>query len=112
MARKVGNHTRVYKRLPRARDRAWQSMRILRTFTLPDLVSTADIQPDNAKKYVIGLTNAGYVRCIREKDNGRKGGYAVYRLARDTGPHAPRLQADGRTYDTNTHRVYDGGIQQ
>lgn len=112
MARKLGNHTRVFKRLPRARDRAWQSMRILRTFTLPELVATADITPSNAKKYVRGLCTAGYVRVARAKDNGRKGGHALYRLVRDTGPHAPRLQINGLTYDTNTHTVIEGGIKQ
>jgi DNA-binding IscR family transcriptional regulator len=112
MARTEGAHTRVFRRLPRARDRAWQSIRILRQFTLADLVATAEIGRDNARKFVLGLRRAGYVREVREKRNGHRGGYAIYRLTRDTGPHAPRMQSDGRTYDTNQHIAHAGGVRQ
>ena len=109
MARSQGAHTRVFHRQPKARDRAWQSMRILRTFTQPDLAATAEIGMANVKKYVNGLVKSGYLRVVRERDSGRKGGHAVYRLVRDTGPKAPRLQSDGNTYDPNEHQVYSGG---
>ena len=112
MARLSGARTRVWNRQPRARDRAWQSMRIMRRFTLPDLMATAEISHDNAKKYVRGLVLSGYVRVVVERASGRKGGHAVYQLLRDTGPRAPRLQTDGRTYDPNEHRIYEGGITQ
>ncbi len=112
MARLNGARTRVWNRLPRARDRAWQSMRVMRRFTLPDLVATAEIHEDNAKKYVRGLVRSGYLRIAVEKDNGRKGGHAVYQLIRDTGPRAPRMQTDGSAYDPNEHRIYQGGIKQ
>lgn len=112
MARLEGARTRVMKRNPRARDRAWQSIRILRVFSLPDLVATAEIGEDNANKYVRGLERAGYLLRVREKRNGCKGGYAVWRLMRDTGPVAPRLQTNGATYDVNEHELREGGISQ
>jgi len=112
MARTHNAHTRVWNRQPRARDRAWASMRILRQFGLPELIATAEIGPANARKYVTGLRRAGYLIEAQPKANGRKGGHAGYRLVRDTGPKAPRLQSDGKTYDPNQHRVYDGGIEQ
>lgn len=112
MPRTTGSRNRVYIRQPRARDRAWQSIRIMRCFALPDLVATAEIGEDNAKKFVRGLERAGYLKRVQEKRNGHKGGHVVYRLVRDTGPHTPRLQTDGRTYDTNEHNVIDGGIRQ
>ncbi len=104
--------TRTLRRSPRVRDRIWQSMRVLRRFTLPDLVATTGASRENAKKYVRGLVRAGYLRCLSPYARGRKGGHAVWMLARDTGPHAPRLQADGQTYDPNERRVYPGGIHQ
>lgn len=112
MARLEGTRTRVMKRNPRARDRAWQSIRILRVFNLPDLVATAEIGEENAKKYVRGLERAGYLRRVREKRNGCKGGHAAWRLVRDTGRLAPRLQTNGITYDVNEHELHEGGISQ
>lgn len=112
MARLPGAHSRIFNRQPRARDRAWQSMRILRQFSLPDLVATAEIGQANARKYVIGLRRSGYLVLAREKDEGRAGGHEVYRLVRDTGPRAPRLQSDGCTYDPNQHQIHNGGIAQ
>lgn len=112
MARLSGAHTRVFNRQPRARDRAWQSMRILRLFSLPDLVATAEIRRDNAMKYISGLVKSGYLKLARARDSGRKNGHAHYRLVRDTGPKAPRLQSDGNTYDPNEHKTYSGGIKQ
>jgi site-specific DNA-methyltransferase (adenine-specific) len=87
-------------------------MRILRQFNLPDLVATAEIGKANARKYVIGLRRAGYLVLAREKDDSRAGGHAVYRLVRDSGAKAPRLQSDGDTYDPNIHQVYPGGLTQ
>lgn len=112
MPRRKGDATRLFNRQPRARDRAWQSMRILRRFSLPDLNSTAEIGANNAKKYVTGLTRSGYLRCVREKQNGHKDGHAIWLLIRDTGPHAPRLRSNGNTYDPNLHQEFEGGIKQ
>jgi hypothetical protein len=112
MARTKGAHTRVFHRQQVDRDRAWQTMRILRRFRLPDVVATAEIGAANARKYITALESAGYLRTVVEKQNGRKGGHAVYMLVRDTGPLAPRMQSDGCTYDPNEHRTYPGGIRQ
>jgi len=102
-------HTMI--RTPRVRDRVWQSMRIMRTFTMPDLAATADASYDNVKKYVRGLEIAGIVRMVR-RPTGRMGGHAVYHLVRDIGPHAPRLRIDGTTYDPNACQAMPGGIDQ
>jgi hypothetical protein len=83
-------------------------MRILRWFNIPDLVATAGINESNADQYVRGLTGAGYLRIVHLKDNGRKGGHAVYQLLRNTGPSAPRLRTDGWVYDINTSEIHQG----
>lgn len=107
MARRAGARTRVLHRKARARDRVWSSMRILRRFSLPDLVSTAECNRDNIRKYIIALTRAGYLRVAVAKQNGRKGGHQIWALARNTGPAAPRLQTDGRIFDPNLHIVVE-----
>lgn len=107
-----GSRCRVWNRHPCARDRIWQSMRIMRIFTLPDLVATADAGKANARKYIRGLMRAGYLTVAKKKREGSKGGYEAYHLVRDSGPRAPRLQADGNTYDPNQHKVYEGGLNQ
>ncbi len=111
MPRTQGARTRVAKRRTRTRDRVWASMRMLRTFSIPDLMATSDAGYDNVKKYVRGLERAGYLRRIADH-TGRKGQHARWILIRDTGHIAPRLCSDGTTYDANTARTHDGGIKQ
>ena len=72
-----------------ARGRAWHSMRILRSFTLPDLVKTADIGLNNVTRYVAALTRHGYVRADAKWRGGRPGDFRRYTLVRDTGPSHP-----------------------
>ena len=110
--RRSGDHTRRRIRRPCDRDRVWQSMRVMRTFSQPELVATAEAGRENVRRYVRGLLNAGYLAVVRPTDSGRRGGHAVYRLVRDTGPHAPRLRVDGRTYDVNKRAVFEGGVHQ
>lgn len=110
--RTPGARTRVYQRKPRARDRIWQSMRILRSFTIPTLMATAEASETNVMRYVRGLLAASYLYVVKPRDSGRRGGHAVYRLIRDTGPIAPRLQRNGTTYDPNKHEVVTGGVDQ
>lgn len=83
-----------------ARGKIWNSMRILRTFTRPDLVATAEASPDNVKKYVSGLREAGYLALAGQHQSGQAGSYQQFRLVRNTGPVAPRLSAAG-LYDAN-----------
>lgn len=113
MARKKGSSTLTARRARCDRDKAWSSMRILPQFTVPDLVATAEIGESNAGKYVQGLAVFGYLRIIQPKAEGRKGGHAVYKLIRNTGPLAPRLRTDGWVYDPNTGDVRQpaGGAQ-
>ena len=93
-----------------ARDRIWQSMRILRRFSLPDLVVTAETGESTCLKYTRGLCAAGIVRILSPRENGVKGGHVQWALARDLGPKAPRLRADGTTFDPNTGAVLTGGL--
>ena len=75
-------------------------MRILRRFTIADLVGTAEIGRNHVEKYVKALLQEGYVRIVQAKRQGVPGGDAVYQLVRDTGSHAPRI-GKGALLDPN-----------
>lgn len=75
-----------------ARQRMWQSMRVMRTFTSHDLIATAEAGEDNAMKFVQALVRAGYVKVVKPRRNSKPPEHAIYRLVRDTGPNAPCLQ--------------------
>lgn len=75
-------------------------MRMLRRFTLADLIATAEIGRNHVEQYVRALVAANYVRIVQAKRQGVAGGDAVYQLVRDTGPHAPRL-GKGALLDPN-----------
>lgn len=73
----------------------WQSMRLLRNFSYPDLVATAEVSMSTARVYTNFLIKFGYVRMVRGRSDHlptaeRAGVYAVYRLIKDTGPIAPK----------------------
>lgn len=84
-------------------------MRVLRTFTLPQLCMTADVRRDNANHYVLSLARAGFVQKIHPNQNGKAGSFALWRLIHDTGPEAP-IPCAHRTglYDPNTKKTHGG----
>lgn len=87
-----------------ARSRAWQAMRILLEFSVPELAATADADASNVYRMVRQLVSVGYAECIHTS-SGETGDHARYRLLRDTGPHAPRLRTDGAIYDLNRQEL-------
>lgn len=91
MSGRTGQIKRAPLRADQGRSRMWQSMRVMRRFTVADLVATAEVGDSAATKYVRYLLRAGYLRCVVAKLNGRTGGHAHYRLLKDTGPFAPRV---------------------
>jgi hypothetical protein len=107
MGRRPGCFT-IQKKALTARDRLWLSMRILRRFTMPQACATAGLTEDNARRYLIGLERAGFVRVVLENDSGKAGSFKTYALVKDTGPSAPILRKDGSTYDRNTRTVFPG----
>lgn len=110
MCGKKGMRVRNFKREhPVARQRIWQSMRIMRTFSKPDLVGPSDATYANVEQYVTALHRAEYLLIVRRAIEGKRDAHAIYRLIRDSGPHAPRLQRNGDTWDPNLHQVFTGG---
>lgn len=83
----------------RKRQKIWQSMRIMRQFTVKDLAATAECSAGEVRRYVRGLRSVGYVRIVKPKTTGGSTGgsrWAVHLLVKDTGPYAPRVRMDDK----------------
>jgi hypothetical protein len=87
--------------------RAWNSIRVFKRFTSGQIEATADIRCNNLNKYLKALHRTGFLVQVRPKQNGKSLGHAVWRLARDSGPHAPIVRTDGSgVYDPNQDQLY------
>ncbi len=105
MARCHGSHS--VKVSHNARYKIWQSMRVQKTFTVAELMATSGAKLDNTKLYVKALRRTEFLRVVRPRQSGRKGGDAVYRLIRNTGPKPPRVRENKTVYDANTGAVHE-----
>jgi len=73
-----------------ARQKAWQSMRILRTFTLPDLMrTTGEKKSDNIRKLAGQLAVHGYLSVADDWVRGEKGSYKRWSIRVNPGPLLP-----------------------
>lgn len=95
-----------------AQAKLWAAMRILRRFTMPDLMTIAEVKYNRASNFTNQLDKAGYVKKVLPNDNGKAGSYTVYYLYRDTGPKPPIIGIDGVAYDQNLHRHMEAAYKQ
>ena len=65
------------------RDKLWMSIRILRRFTVPDIIRTSGAKYHNSKNFVRGLQVHGYVAEEGHWIAGQTGVYRHYRLVKD-----------------------------
>lgn len=89
-----------------ARARTWTAMRVLVTFTIADVMATAEVTRQNASKYLVALERAGFLLRVRDNVSGRAGSHIRYRLVRNSGPEAPAVQTNGDVLDLNTGMRY------
>jgi DNA-binding IclR family transcriptional regulator len=79
------------------RNKIWQSMRIMRRFTLADLCRTSGAKRTNVRKFVKRLEVHGYVVQQGHYVGGRVGVFRGLRLVKNTGPTYPmRCTSCGR----------------
>ena len=97
------------------RSRVWVAMRILKTFDVPLLTMTAEVNRRACEDMISSLARAGYIRTVahrmRRFRTGHPNGcfartFSTYQLVRNTGPKAPIIacpQEGGRILiDRNT----------
>jgi len=82
------------------RQKLWQSMRIMRRFTLPQLMATSGATESPTRAYVNALKRAGFL-AVRRPAQGMAGAYAVYQLLQDSGPQHPTTNSIQVVYDPN-----------
>lgn len=80
-------------RVPRGYQGFWDIIRDIAPlpFTLSDIEQRTNVRRDTVRDYVKRLERAGYI----EQTGATDAGALVYRLVRNTGAYAPRLQRDG-----------------
>lgn len=88
---------------PTRRENMWRAMRMIKAFTLADLVAAASteevmISAEDAKDYVRYLTRAKYLRRI-------PGRLVVWRIINDTGPLPPQVQRVRQVWDPNLRQI-------
>lgn len=110
LARDPGALLPALGRADLGRQKMWQSMRILVVFSVPDLISTAEVVPNTARKFTQALERFEYLTQARANVSGRKGSFAVWRLVKNTGPYAPVIRREGRgIYDPNLDKEIEIG---
>jgi hypothetical protein len=78
----------------------WCTMRVLKEFTVANLVKYTGAEFLYARKYCWGLAKHGYL--LDQHYEGRKENKPKnFVLLRDTGPLAPILMPDGQAFDPN-----------
>lgn len=77
--------------------RMWKSMRQLRQFTRGDIIATAEATSKHVEKFVQQLKGAGYIEVVQRSVSNQP---EIMRLAKNTGPVAPRFGQHG-CYDAN-----------
>lgn len=97
---------------PSMRRKIWQSMRILRRFTVPDLIRTVPgATVANVQSFVSRLFTAGILNKNGEVRRGYAGEYQAYTLVIDSGPDVPVL-ATGRHKKKKEEKEKENEINQ
>lgn len=93
---------------PSRRDKLWRAIRQLRQFDTGKVALCTEDTHEFARRFMVVLRRSGYIV--------PNGGRSKFRLARDTGPHAPMEMLDENramigALDRNTGAAYgvDGG---
>lgn len=106
----IGPRTDPYDQRFTQRARLWSAMRILKKFTLGEiLILASEARASSARRYVRALADAGYLREMPRRERGTaltSPGFKRWHLVRDTGPVAPVWRTTrGDVYDINLGRV-------
>jgi hypothetical protein len=90
MSGKKGMHRSTPK--TSLRKDVWRSMRIMRAFTMPDLMRTVPLASEhNISRFLLLLNRHGIIAKNNGYISGRSGQYQQFRLVKDTGPTYPTV---------------------
>lgn len=103
MTPRIRHYTRRKHAAGRHRQRWWQAMRIMRTFTVTEVMAACEYEGScrSVHAYLSVLRRTGYVTRTPEAAPYQ------YRLIRDSGPHCPSVIHRGKVvFDHNTDTEY------
>ena len=101
--RKLAEARAALLQIPSVRDRIWRSIRILRRFSLTDLMMTANATYSQVSPFVSRLIRGGFVaRMTPANVRLAEGSFA---LLRNSGPLTPMPVLDG-IFDPNTRTLW------
>jgi hypothetical protein len=78
------------------RDKIWMSIRILRRFSIPDVIRTSGAGGENVRVYMRFLRIHGYIARDGAWTRGRAGEYRAYRLVKDLPQRPEKCERCGR----------------
>lgn len=103
---RAGKGVRRHRKANKPRQQMWNTMRVLRKFSVMDLMMAAEVKRVAAHGYISLLLKAGYVRKLCAGGN-RKGERAMYLMLRNTGPKSPtEKRGEGGMWDVNEQQLY------
>lgn len=85
--------------------RMWRCIRIKKAFNVADIASIANVSAGAARSYLAGLAGVGVIRLVQKYTTGTPGSMNEYRLAKDLGRYAPRIQRNGDVFDPNAKKT-------
>lgn len=91
------------------RDRAWHAMRLLKKFSIDDVIERAGGERHNIGRYILALEGAGYLVALRRQPGNAPGsnGFRRFFLGRNSGPKTPLLRNKSREiFDPNTNETH------
>jgi len=93
------------RRVNPLRTKLWRAMRILRDFTIGDLLAVCEVSSRaSINTFCFQLRRAGY---LMQRRSPRRHGEARYRLLRNTGPESPiYVRSRGLFWDPNDEKEY------
>lgn len=102
---RAGEGIKSHRKGNKPRQRMWNTMRVMRVFTVLDLMMAAEVQRNTAHTYLMRLKRAGYVRVTKPGGN-RHGERAIYLLVRNSGPKSPIDKGEGGMWDINDQQLH------
>ncbi len=76
------------------KQKCWNTMRILKRFTIGDIATGADVNKATASKYIRSLVMSGFIRCLQKPSNGNEHTIGSYLLIHNSGPLYPLNKLD------------------
>ncbi|KGJ86414.1 hypothetical protein [Colwellia psychrerythraea] len=101
----IKGHRYTKGRKNSAKQKCWNTMRVLGVFTIGDVSAGAEVATCTSSRYIRKLMLANFIRCIQKDSRGCEHSVAVFRLLHNSGPLYP-ITSDEGVFDQNTQKQH------